>query len=159
MTTAQAHTKAPLARCFFQKSNGSRCRRLVTNTLSHFCASHVHVNPSPTPRPTPQQNQPVDIDLSTELGLAAPGGFASPEEIYDFLGKLTFLVSANRISSRRAAVLAYITGQVLRTSCVLQKMDATEYQPTIVIDVPRPRRPTDETNSSGSSAESAISAS
>jgi hypothetical protein len=105
--TAQTVPKVQLARCFFHKSDGSRCRRLVTDTLSHFCSSHLHVNPSPTLRPTIiRENQPVDVDLSTELGVTSPGEFKSLEEIYDFLCKLTYLLAANRISSRRAAILA-----------------------------------------------------
>jgi hypothetical protein len=71
-----------------------------------------------------------------------PGDFKSPEEIYDYLCKLTYLLTANRISSRRAAILAYITSQVVRTGYVIYKLDAAEKAKPqqIIWDIARPRR-------------------
>jgi hypothetical protein len=91
----------------------------------------------------PRENSPLDEDLSADLGISA-GEFNSTEEIYNFLGKLIFLLAANRISARRAAVLAYVTNQLLRTNSVLEKefeADQKEAGQQIVIDVTRPVRP------------------
>jgi hypothetical protein len=140
--SAHAAPETQSSRCNFRRPNGQRCRLPISGANSQFCSRHLAAIPRPlyhSIRPT-VDDQAMDIDLSSELGIAAPGVFKAPEEIYDFLCKLTYLLSANRISSRRAAILAYITSQAVRTGCVIQKQfDADQKKPPeIVIDVPRP---------------------
>jgi hypothetical protein len=111
-----ANRKVTPDRCLFRKSNGSQCRSLAASN-SELCAAHRVPAFSPAIVP---DHQPVELDLAEELGITSRD-FKGNEEIYYFLCKLTYLLSANRISSRRAAVLAYITSQALRTSCVLER--------------------------------------
>ena len=137
-TAPHANRKITPDRCLFRKSNGSQCRSLAAPS-SEFCAAHRVPAFLPTIVP---DHPPVELDLAEELGITSRD-FKGNEEIYYFLCKLTYLLSANRISSRRAAVLAYITSQALRTSCVLEKeFEAAEKEarenPQITIDVPRP---------------------
>ena len=142
MTKPASHANRKITpdRCLFCKSNGSQCRSLAAPN-SEFCAAHRVPAFLPTIVP---DHPPVELDLAEELGITSRD-FKGNEEIYYFLCKLTYLLSANRISSRRAAVLAYITSQALRTSCVLEKeFEAAEKEarenPQIVWDIHRPDR-------------------
>ena len=108
--TTHATPNIQFARCFYRLPNGKRCQLYVSDAFSRFCTKHLPATPHTPIRPTiVQDSGPIEIDLSAELGIAAPGDFKDNEEIYYILGKLTYLLAANRISSRRAAVLAYIT--------------------------------------------------
>jgi hypothetical protein len=74
----------------------------------------------------------------------------SAAEINQFLAKLLMLVVQNRISARRAAVLAYITNQLLRTLPAITKEENSE--PTqIIFDMPGPDR--DKPDPTSASAE------
>jgi hypothetical protein len=61
------------------------------------------------------------------------------DDIYDFLTSLLYLLSENRISTRRAAVLAYISNQLFRTLTAIERKEATS-QPQVFFDAPRPVR-------------------
>ncbi len=84
-----------------------------------------------------QVQQPLDVDLSGEF-TAQLAELKSGEQLNDFLGKLLTLVVQNRISVRRAAVLAYITNQLLRTVSIMIKENDDE--PQIICDMPGPER-------------------
>jgi hypothetical protein len=91
-------------RCRHQFANGTRCRLLTRYSDSNFCPRHAahpdaHV---------------IDTDLSSAFA-DEPTDFRSAAQINDFLAKLTSLLIQNRISSRRASVLAYISSLELRT--------------------------------------------
>jgi hypothetical protein len=86
-----------------------------------------------------QVKQPVDVDLSGDFA-AQLVELKSAEQINDFLGKLLILVVQNRISVRRAAVLAYITNQLLRTVSIMNK--ESNDPPQIIFDMPGPDRET-----------------
>jgi len=63
----------------------------------------------------------------------------SAEQINQFLAKLLILVVQNRISVRRAAVLTYITNQLLHSLVAIKRQidnDPVEY----IFDAPRPER-------------------
>jgi len=70
--------------------------------------------------------------------------FRSAIPINDFLARLLLLLAENKISPRRAAVLAYITNQLLRTLPAIGR----ELNPTadpnapaqIIFDMPSPER-------------------
>lgn len=91
-------------RCHHQFANGTRCR-LPARSHSTLCPRHAAAQPDP---------QIIDTDLSAAFG-DEPTDFRSAAEINDFLAKLTSLLIQNRISSRRASVLAYISSLELRT--------------------------------------------
>jgi hypothetical protein len=73
--------------------------------------------------------------------------FRSAIPINDFLARLLLLLAEQKISPRRAAVLAYITNQLLRTLPAIDrelnppsdKDESTE----IIWDMPRPERDRD----------------
>ena len=68
-------------------------------------------------------------DLTAEL-IKDPKELDRLDGIY-FLAKLIILQAQNRISTRRAAVLAYITNQLLRTFAAIKRVQA-EQAPQIV---------------------------
>jgi len=90
-------------RCRHYTSTGRRCRLAVLDTASGLCFRHVGL-----------QFQASDEDLSPAfLGLLT--GFYSAPRIHAFLSQVTVLLVQNRISTRRAAILAYL-GQILLRS-------------------------------------------
>jgi hypothetical protein len=78
-----------------------------------------------------------DVDLSGEFA-AQLAELNSAEQINDFLATLLMLVVQNRISVPRAAVLAYITNQLLRTVSIMNKEG--KENPHIICGMPRPER-------------------
>ena len=60
-----------------------------------------------------RETRSSDADLSSAFNQL--GAFRSAIANNDFLSKLLALLVQNRVSTRRAAVLAYITNQLLRT--------------------------------------------
>ena len=81
-----------------------------------------------------------------DLSAALTGGleeFTSPASINEFLSRLLLLLSQNRISPRRAAVLAFITSQILRTIAVMEAAAARNEKNrpvNIIWDLPCPPR-------------------
>jgi hypothetical protein len=68
--------------------------------------------------------------------------FQTSAGINHSLGELYALLSQNRISPRRASVLAYISSLLLRTLPGLQKEESAEHDsPQFIFDLPRPVRP------------------
>ena len=93
-------------RCTARTRSGQRCRRLC-DPATGCCNLHP-----------PGSGTPEDTDLSEHFRGCLRLG--CPDDIYDFLGKLLILTIQNRISTRRAAVLAFITSQLMRanTACI-----------------------------------------
>jgi hypothetical protein len=106
-------------RCQHRFSNRTRCRKLVSHANSRFCTRHAAL---------PENMQPAD--LTPEL-IKDPKDLDGLDGIYDFLARLIILQAQNRISTRRAAVLAYITNQLLRTFAAIKRVQA-EQEPQIV---------------------------
>jgi hypothetical protein len=121
------------SRCRHFTANGRQCRLRVLDTHSGLCFRHAGL----------QNNQPADVDLTAMLSVPL-GEFKNASQINDFLSKLLVLLAQNRISSRRAAVLAYITNQLLRTLTAIQdELDAQSPQDApydLIVDIPRPDR-------------------
>src|SRR5258708_7483915 len=90
-------------RCTHRFANGMRSRLLTLEAGSVFCA---HVNS------VENQREPADTAAALTADLKE---FRSAIPINDFLARLLLLLAENKISPRRAAVLAYITNQLLRT--------------------------------------------
>ena len=125
-----AFNKSP--RCQYRTPSGKRCRFNASNPDSDFCDNHA----------TPAENRQEAADLSAVL-TANLTEFKSPAAINDFLSRLLLLLSQDRISARRAAVLAYITNQLLRTVTVMDQQTAVPPDPktprvNIIWDLPRP---------------------
>jgi len=116
------------ARCIYLYPNGRRCRLYSAAANPNFCPAHA---------PLPA-NQPNPAEIASTL-TANLDDFTSAAQINDFLSRLLLLLAQDKISTRRAAVLAYITNQLLRTLPAIAKEENAE--PTqIIFDAPRPER-------------------
>jgi hypothetical protein len=116
------------ARCNFRFPNGMRCR-LIGFGSQPFCPKHAHSAAPPPPNP---------VEIASTL-TANLDDFTSAAQINDFLSRLLLLLAQDKISTRRAAVLAYITNQLLRTLPAIAKEENAE--PTqIIFDMPGPDR-------------------
>lgn len=117
-------------RCRHYTATGRRCRLAVLDPASGLCFRHVGL-----------QFQPSDEDL-----LPAFGGLLSKLlsacGIHDFLSQLTVLLVQNRISTRRAAILAYLGQILLRTLPAIQG-ELEPAEPQIIFDLPCPKRDDD----------------
>jgi len=121
------------ARCTYRFPNGRRCRLYVTAVNPNFCPAHA-------PLPA-NQHDPAEIASTLTANL---DDFTSAAQINDFLSRLLLLLAQDKISTRRAAVLAYITNQLLRTLPAIAKEENAE--PTsFIFDAPRPERDLPET--------------
>jgi hypothetical protein len=89
--------------CRYRTRTGRRCHFPVSEN-SALCFRHA----------TRLEPTLVDANLSAAFG-NEPTDFRSAVQINDFLAKLSGLLIENRITSRRAAVLAYIANLELRT--------------------------------------------
>lgn len=121
------------ARCDHRFANGMRCRLLTPDVDSAYCANHARL----------VENQRASSDTAASL-TADLKEFRSAIPINDFLARLLLLLSEDKISSRRAAVLAYITNQLLRTLPAIDrelnpKPDKDE-PVQIIFDMPGPDR-------------------
>jgi hypothetical protein len=134
------HSKSSSAndsRCRHFTREGRRCRLRILNPHSGLCFRHAGLQD--------KQSDAADSDLTAAFsGLLSE--FKSAAQINDFLSKLVVLLAQNRISSRRAAVLAYINQLLLRTlPAIEQEREAQSPEnastPVIVMDVARPTRP------------------
>jgi hypothetical protein len=123
--TAKSNPSNTSARCRHQFENGTRCRLPVPSAHSAFCPRHARLG----------QNQPVEEDFREKL-LKNSQDFQTAQGINFALGHLYDLVAQNRISTRRAAVLAYINSLLLRT------LPAIDYDRLNDIKDPSKPRPT-----------------
>lgn len=106
MTTrkTKSRTSIKLSRCLARYPNGNRCRLSISDSSSFYCPRHAHLSP---PGEAP-------LDLTDELS-AQVGKFTSASSINRFLCNLLKLLSEDRITPRRGAVLAYTCNLLLRT--------------------------------------------
>ncbi len=102
--------------------SGRRCRLARKDSRSRFCHPHDLAE---------QQRHNGD---RTEALLAEADAFQSAEGIHHSLGELYVLLAEDKISPRRAAVLAYINNLMLRTLPAIER-GSTQ----IIFDLPRPR--------------------
>jgi hypothetical protein len=103
-----------------------RCR-LVGFGSQPFCPKHTHVA-------APPPSDPVEVASTLTANL---DDFTSAAQINDFLSRLLLLLAQGKISTRRAAVLAYITNQILRTLPAIAKEEDAK-PTTIIVDMPGP---------------------
>src|SRR5437867_1914835 len=126
---ANSNSTNDSSRCGHRFINGTRCRLLVPNAESLFCRTHAQL--------PEHEHAPVDLSATLTAGLTE---FKSAVPINDFLSRLLHLQAEDRISPRRAAVMAYTCNLLLRT---LPAIDAEENgsQGTwleVIPDLPRP---------------------
>jgi hypothetical protein len=119
------------SRCTHRFANGMRCRLLTLDPDSAFCANHASR--------VENQREPADTAASLTAYLKE---FRSAIPINDFLARLLLLLAENKISPRRAAVLAYITNQLLRTLPAIDRelnpKEDPNQPPEIICDMPGP---------------------
>src|SRR5262249_241817 len=101
------------------------CRRDAAPE-SKFCSNHAS-----------SVDDRVDPGLEAELtsGLEK---FDSPAAINDLLARLIRLLAQDRISPRRAAVLAYISNQILRSVHAMEEDVDKNQKIEYIIGAPRP---------------------
>jgi hypothetical protein len=114
------------SRCQHRFANRSRCRLLVTTANPRFCPRHADL---------PENLQPDD--LTAEL-TNNPRELDTFDGLHGFLEALVILLSQNRISTRRAAVLGYLTSQLIRTLSAAHKENGPEETPQVFYGDPRP---------------------
>jgi hypothetical protein len=103
MKQPSVKSSSPTARCEHLTASGRRCRQLVAGPHEKLCFHH---------RALQQAKQAAD--LSGPL-LSESQGFQTAQGINFALTNLYELLAADRISARRAAVLAHINSLLLRT--------------------------------------------
>ncbi len=119
-----------LPRCQHRTRTGRRCRHAVSNAATGLCAKHAHSRP----------NRFEESDLSAYL-TAGLTEFKSAVPVNDFLSRLLLLEAEDRISPRRAAVMAYTCNLILRTLPAIEhEVNPQDDEPRIIIDIPRPDR-------------------
>ena len=127
------------SRCEHRFMNGTRCRLLVPNAESLFCLAHAQL--------PEHQHAPVDLSATLTAGLTE---FKSAVPINDFLSRLLHLQAEDRISPRRAAVMAYTCNLILRTLPAIEhETNPQNEEQHWLMDLPRPNRdwPTPEPDS------------
>lgn len=112
-TNARSHNDS--SRCRHAFASGQRCRLPVPNEGSQFCTRHAKL---PQNQADPDDAAAPCADLTAGLT-----EFTSAEPVNEFLSRLLLLLGQNRISPRRAAVLAYIANQLLRTIAAMDRED------------------------------------
>src|SRR5260370_4639593 len=124
-------TTSVLPHCRQRTPSGRRCRMAVSDPDSGLCAKHAAL----------LQKDLDQADLSASL-IGDIQEFRSAADINHSLGELYKLQARNKITPRRAAVMAYTANLLLRTLPPIQHQTnppATQHQPTL-IDIPRPHR-------------------
>ncbi len=130
--------KTPTSRCPYLYPNGKRCSLPGLPVHSGFCLRHSQaIAPTAIPVPVYNDSEDLSADLLPDLS-----EFNSGVDINKFLARLLRLVTKGSISPRRAAVLAYITNQLLHSHrAIARETNPGDDEPQrIIIDMPRPDR-------------------
>jgi len=111
-------------RCRHFTANGRRCRLAILDKASGLCFRHVA-----------REFLPSDEDLSPAFtGLLS--GFQSASRIHAFLTETAVLLVQNRISTRRAVALAYISQLLLRTLPAIEHQEKPDEDDNrIIVDI------------------------
>ena len=121
------------SRCQHRYAHGKRCRLSISNLDSAFCPIHSTLPGYET------DSSEIAAALTANLS-----EFRSAVAVNDFLARLLLLLAQNRISPRKAAVLAYITNQLLRTLPAIDRELNPPVDPNervqIIYDIDRPYR-------------------
>lgn len=126
---SDSHSALPASRCSFTKSHGHRCRMLAAPG-SPFCPAH-------------QRQAEAAVDLVGDLR-----EFRSAADVTVFLSRLVIALSRNQISTRRAAVLSYVSISLMHALRALQQentcnADGSDFDPLpLTWNLPSSDRPT-----------------
>jgi hypothetical protein len=119
--------------CRHRTASGRRCRQPISDPHSGLCFTHA----------ARRQKDGDLADLSSSL-TGHSEEFQTATGINRSLADLYVLLAQNRISPRRAAVLAYISNLLLRSLSAIDREEnlqtGEDTGPTIVWDLPRPNR-------------------
>ena len=121
-------TASSPARCPHLYPSGRHCRKPVFDQHFGLCRKHFAAS---------QKNRDT-ADLTSAL-VGGPNDLNTLEGLYDFLANLLILLAQNRVSTRRASVLAFITSQLTRIDTAIHRTGANT-PPQIILDAPRPIR-------------------
>ncbi len=134
MTTSSSNSRLinDSARCQHRTSTGKRCRLRVVDSRSGLCFRHA----------SQASNRLDEADVRSALA-GELAEFQSAHDINEFLSRLLLMLSENRVSPRRAAVLAYVCNLLLRTLPVMDRetTDPNADFTRIDISLPRPVDP------------------
>jgi len=108
-------------RCTHRTAAGRQCRRLTADEQSILCAYHRAL-----------EKQKQSEDFSAKL-LSSAEGFQTAQGVNLALSDLYELLAANRISARRAAVLAYINSLLLRTLPAIDAANNESGGPSVIL--------------------------
>jgi hypothetical protein len=92
----------PLPFCTNVSRAGRHCRSRVSHLDSPYCRSHARIHRAANVATNPLAGLPPELSQ-----------FTSIEDVTRFLASLLTMLAENRISARRAAVLAYIANSLL----------------------------------------------
>lgn len=131
VTAPKTRNKNTQPSCQHVSTAGRHCRMPVADAASSRCYHHA----------LQSKRETDNADLFTILTNQCEE-FQTSAGINHSLGELYALLSQNRISPRRASVLAYVCSLLLRTLPGLQKEESAEHDsPQFIFDLPRPIRP------------------
>jgi len=124
-TTTTATSVLP--HCQQRTASGRRCRMAISDPDSGLCAKHA----------TEHQRDLDQADLAASL-IGDIQEFRSAADINHSLGELYKLQARNKITPRRAAVMAYTANLLLRTLPAIEHEVYPEGKPgpEIIIDLP-----------------------
>jgi hypothetical protein len=100
-TTNSSTQQFSSSRCSYMTSGGRRCR-MPASPDSPYCRSHA------------KNTTIITSTLAAELSQAA-GSLAAPEDVNRVLAKIFLALAADRLSTRKAAVLGYLGQMLLRS--------------------------------------------
>lgn len=124
--------RANAPRCQYRTPTGRRCRSGVSDHATGLCSKHARSRPAHLPQ---TDFSSLLVGQLTEL--------TSAQDINQVLSRLLVVLAQDRISTRRAAVIAYISSLLLRSlPAIDHELNPTgeELPPEIIIDTPRPIR-------------------
>ena len=127
-TAVNDSSSVPL-HCQYRTASGRRCRMAVSDPHSGLCHKHAA-----------ERQQNLDqADLAAAL-IGDIDEFRSAADINHSLGELYKLQARNKITPRRAAVMAYTANLLLRTlPAIYAEENASPDAPIeIILDAPRP---------------------
>ena len=127
-TAVNDSTSVPL-HCQYRTASGRRCRMAISDPHSGLCHKHAA-----------ERQQNLDqADLAAAL-IGDIEEFRSAADINHSLGGLYKLQARNKITPRRAAVMAYTANLLLRTLPAIYAEQNAEQDDScqLIIDIPRP---------------------
>jgi hypothetical protein len=126
-TSSSTATLNPvLPHCQHRTASGRRCRMTVSDPDSGLCFKHAA-----------ERHKDLDqADLASSL-IGNVEEFRSAADINHSLGELYKLQAHNKITPRRAAVMAYTCNLLLRTLPAIQQ-EIDSHPRRIIIDMPEP---------------------